>query len=153
MREILFRGKRADNNEWVHGDLVRHYENQRVFILAEQLAYTTTECGINRIISERYFEVIPETVGQYTGIVDMKGKMIFEGDILKLAGSYEETDGSIHPHEEIHKIIWLRGCFYAYNEKGFPYWPLLFEVIDGLHEGETYEIIGNIHDEGESDGD
>ena len=153
MREILFRGKRVDNGEWVYGDLVRHYENQRAFILAEQLAYTTTECGINRIISERYFEVIHETLGMYTGFQDSKGRRIYDGDILRLAGSYEETDGSMRPYEEIHKIIWLKGCFYAHNEKGFPYWLLLFEVIEGLHDGETYEIVGNIHDEGEDEND
>lgn len=153
MREILFRGKRVDNGEWVCGDLVRHYENQRVFILTEQLAYTTTECGISRIVSERHLEVIPESVGQYTGMVDRNGKKIFEGDILKLTGSYEETGGSMHPYEEIHEIVWLNGCFHAHNKKGYPYWPLLFEVINGMHEGETYEIIGNIHDEGEDEND
>lgn len=151
MREILFRGKRVDNGEWVYGDLVRHYENQRAFILAEQLAYTTTECGINRIISERYFEVIPETRGMYTGFQDSKGRRIYDGDILKLTGNYEETDGSMRPYEEIYKVVYMRGCFYAHNETSHPYWMSLFEVIDGLHDGETYEIVGNIHDEGGED--
>ena len=99
------------------------------------------------------YAVHPGTLGMYTGFQDSKGLRIYDGDILKLTGSYEETDGSMQPYEEIHKIIWLKGCFYAHNEKGFPYWPLLFEVIDGLHEGETYEIIGNIHDEGEDEND
>ena len=56
----------------------------------------------------------------------------------------------MQPHEEIHKIVYMKGGFYAHNEK---YWLLLFEVIDGLHDGETYEIVGNIHDEGEEDAD
>ena len=65
MREIKFRGKRADNGEWVFGDLVKHYENQRIFIACDQLSFTYSECGIDRLVTERFYEVIPETVGQY----------------------------------------------------------------------------------------
>ena len=82
MRTIKFRGKRLDNGEWVVGDLIRHYENQRRFIALDQMAYTYTENGISRLVSERYHEVLPESVGQWTGLVDMDMVEAYEKDVV-----------------------------------------------------------------------
>ena len=145
--DLRFRAKRIDNQEWEYGD-VCNGEYGKVFIIYDNDAVVT--CKKKELTSWSFAEVDSKTAGMYTGFQDSNGLRIYDGDILKLAGSYEETDGSMQPHEEIHKIVYMKGGFYAHNEK---YWLLLFEVIDGLHEGETYEIIGNIHDEGESDAD
>lgn len=150
VRDLSFRAKRIDNGEWVYGDLC-HGEYGKVFILYDNDAVITSKK--NELTSWGFIEVDPETIGMYTGFQDSKGLRIYDGDILQLTGSYEETDGSMQPYEEIHKIVYMGGCFYALNIKGFPYWPSLCEMVDGLHEGETYEIIGNIHDEGEEEND
>lgn len=77
MREILFRGKRIDNGEWVEGDLLTHE------------SYAKNEVCIRDYLQQVQCEVIPETVGQFTGLRDCKrtkeypeGQMIFEGDIV-----------------------------------------------------------------------
>lgn len=79
MREILFRGKRTDNGKWVYGDLIdvkfifdKNYDGY-------DSPYYDDELGI---IDGHLLEVIPETVGQYTGLTDKNGKKIFEGDIV-----------------------------------------------------------------------
>lgn len=127
MREGEFRGRRLDNGEWIEGDLVRHYENQRRFILYGQMAYTYTECGIERLVSERFHEVDPATVGQYTGLRDEDGKKIYEGDIVLISDTHTVF---VEYSEE-------RAAF-AFTCKNRPMCADFLEVY--------YEVIGNIHD-------
>lgn len=72
MREILFRGKRVDNGEWAYG----------------YLCYVHADCTSSaQIYSSEYcqsYEVLADTVGQYTGVSDEYGVKIFEGDHLKI---------------------------------------------------------------------
>ena len=116
MREILFRGKRTNNGEWVEGDLI-HLPN-----------------GIS-ILANGYAYVIPETVGQYTGLTDKNGKKIFDGDIIDTP-------------DRLIKVVWFTGN--AQFDINFIRYAndIIITNFKGIHmrDLKEYEIIGNIHD-------
>lgn len=78
----LYRGKRTDDGEWVEGFYVHLYDHKGNESHRIYPGYAETDCGD---YYPDWFEVDPETVGQFSGMTDIGGKRIFEGDILKTA--------------------------------------------------------------------
>lgn len=76
----IFRGKRKDNGEWVEGYLIQG--NKTYIVTTEAINYMVVSTSY--MASIELVEVIPETVGQCTGLKDKSSKWIFEGDILHI---------------------------------------------------------------------
>ena len=122
MREILFRGKRLDNGEWVEGNL---------FI--PDLPRTPMQICVGTNVVRISYDIMPETVGQYTGLTDRNGKKIFEGDIIKCgkdigAVDYSETFAKF-------RVVYnqLSGNWFDFEDDEC--YPIASEC----------EVIGNIH--------
>jgi uncharacterized phage protein (TIGR01671 family) len=130
MRTIKFRGKRTDGGGWIYGHYFTTPLTAEYNILPENGAFF--DCGRDErrhVIADDngcVFEVIPETVGQFTGLSDETGKAIYEGDIIAVN---EENNA---------EIIVEFGCFCSYNENG----------IICLSENYLWcKVISNIHDD------
>lgn len=117
MREIIFRGKRADNGEWVYGSLI----TERNMFDGNLMTMHIQD------IEEPYDDnlIDDETVGQFTGLTDKNGVKVFEGDIVRIFDG-EYFSGVIKYSNE-------QGSF-TVDDTSLHYWISDIEVIGNIHD-------------------
>ena len=124
IREILFRGKRKDNNEWVYG-----YYSPLNFPIFGNQGHFINEDGYKAV------EIKLETLGQFTGLVDRYDKKIFDGDIVNIVTGINGYTSTYH--SAIHEVKYIAeggiAVFLPFDNSG------IVEV----------EVIGNIYDNNE----
>ena len=134
-REIKFRGKRVDNDEWVYGSLI-YDVNEKWYIHQNNFVFWAGYC-----------EIIPETIGQYTGLKDKNGKEIYEGDICI---------GNDHIENDNEKFIIKYGKYktdewkdkYSCNTYQFGLYAEFIKTKSQVHlvSPNGIEVIGNIYE-------
>lgn len=113
MREVLFRGKRFSNGEWVYGYYVYQYGFNMMFL--------PKEVGVEN--DPYFYAIIPESIGQYTGLKDKNGVRVFEADIVRV-----DKVGV--------GVVTFKNAKFRCNIEGYD--RLRYRSI---------EVIGNIHDD------
>ena len=137
MREILFRGKRVNNGEWVEG----FYSAEEYNLNTHSIEYIPRIQLIGKCVS---LGVIPENVGQYTGLTDKNGRKIFEGDIVHAI--YQSNYVGMKNIDFGIGVVEYCGNYYSHasyeiNIIG----EIGSRVFSASLEGGV-EVIGNIHD-------
>ena len=156
MREILFKGKRKDNGEWIEGFLFQTQEHTYI-AYAEQF-----DDDLFLAPKNIFIEVIPETVGQYTGLTDKNSKKIFRGDIVQYQnfmefdiqsvvkfGEYKQDGSSgeygakicLGFYVEVNNFTCPDWC-----DNQLEYFREYWKTENLLQVNDSCEVIGNIHD-------
>lgn len=147
-REIIYRGKRCSDGEWVYGFYVESkyswqgHKPHKSWIVPNAIS----NGGFFNVLGR--YAVKDDTVGQFAGLYDKNGVKIFEGDVVRKRDLTFglKFDGVVVYNSEI-------GCFRIHSENNGVTMRMGFEASDVYDDGKCtvpvkydYEVIGNIHD-------
>ena len=147
MREILFRGKTKNVNEFIEGYLAYLFHHPDMPSIMPYCYYANRYHAENEKFSLGYslgefIPVIHDTVGQFTGLLDKNGKKVFEGDIVKINGTthtvfYDFAGFAIESNPK---------CFGYGSQSGSNPTDVISDNQGAGWFSSHAEIIGNIHD-------
>ena len=151
MREILFRGKRTDNGEWVEG-WYEMYPFGRWPVKTSIIPLEGAKAG-----HYEHVEVDSSTVVQYTGMIDKNGVNIFEGDIVDLfgmKGNVVQECGAFGiafmktiDYDLLEsKIPFNNSANFCFNDNFISFWEVFWNYEQDDNPLYEVEVIGNIHD-------
>ena len=122
MREILFRGQSEIAQKWVYGDLLQYADKAQIWEDTEQGKFNA--------------QVIPETIGQYTGLTDKNGRKIFERDIITREFHDDYYTG----------VVYWADDFLGYCVKFLDGTTPEIMPLNEFYRTKYIEVIGNVHD-------
>lgn len=142
-REIIFRGKRVDNGEWVYGRGLQQCKDElgnEIVAIFENVVKSKNYIKKNGRYTLYYVPVKAETLGQYTGLKDKNGKEIYEGDILQYIGKRKDNMNKVYRR----KVVFHEGMFALLSKELPAYSALNYHCME--YGRSEWSVIGNIHD-------
>lgn len=143
-RNVIYRGKSIETNEWVYGSLVQWYDSNNSFIHTYNSVLVEPETNTYDFVEKR-IEVKPDSVGQQTMFYDKTNKLIYEGDIVKDGLGlimFDDVKGMfmVRWHDNFFKVV--------RTSKGEPLFQnshIAWEIIGNITDNP--EIISNVREE------